>query len=259
MSNLTTQILVLVPTHGQAIGKHTKVLCHSSVEGMNIRRDVELVYWRSCSCRDCRQSDLESTRNWDERHVSSMGQISCYPAVSKKDSMELSMVVSGVYNVLRRLWSLLMQTSNQAASCLSDIVKGPLISFPIPHYRRQSDFNRTYAWQAVLRCGHDESGWSFKVNWKLEAVIFSRAITFCNTRRQVDRLLIENPRWWVAYFRGRTIGLRFLSIVQQWTFVHCCQFWGNCLGFRVTDNLSLMLSSVSSCLLTLVSTVSSYT
>lgn len=237
-------------------------MCHSSVEGMNIRRDVELVYWRSCSCRDCRQSDLESTRNWDERHVSSMGQISCYPAVSRKDRwssrwlwVESIMFCADHDPYLSRF----MQTSNQAASCLSDIVKGPLISFPIPHYRRQSDFNRTYAWQAVLRCGHDESGWSFKVNWKLEAVIFSRAITFCNTRRQVDRLLIENPRWWVAYFRGRTIGLRFLSIVQQWTFVHCCQFWGNCLGFRVTDNLSLMLSSVSSCLLTLVSTVSSYT
>ena len=50
-----------------------------------------------------------------------------------------------------------MQTtsSNQAASCLSDIVKGPLTSLTIgdnpasiaPMHDRQ-----------VLRCGHDESG-----------------------------------------------------------------------------------------------------
>jgi translation initiation factor 4A len=52
MSDRMTQALILVPTREQAqdiekciltLGKHMKVVCHSSVGGTNIRQDVESV------------------------------------------------------------------------------------------------------------------------------------------------------------------------------------------------------------------------
>ena len=52
MSNLITQALILVPTHEQAsdtkkvvlaIGRHMKVVCHSSVGGRDLRQDIESV------------------------------------------------------------------------------------------------------------------------------------------------------------------------------------------------------------------------
>lgn len=52
MSRRNIQALILVPTHEQAqviergvlaVGKHMKVVCHSSVGGTNIRQDVRLV------------------------------------------------------------------------------------------------------------------------------------------------------------------------------------------------------------------------
>jgi hypothetical protein len=70
-----------------------------------------------------------------------------------------------------------------------DIVKAAKdLLCPLRSLIREFGFNHTYACQAVLLCGQEESG-PFKVIYKLEAVIFSQVIIFCNTR------LATRARW----------------------------------------------------------------